>query len=206
MAPVGQLGVLGAGQAQRDRTLDGHDELGTDPAGLLVGGRRVRLVDDDLGDPVPVAQVQEDQLAVVAPPVDPARTGGRRPPRRSHGARRRCGSGRAWRGWGGGRSWSAYGSRTDHPEPDRRIDDALDTTRPHDPAELGRRGAATVLRGASWGSRRSPSDRARSCTRREPARSSPSRGPAWPRAGRTRRWRSPSTTSRPRWPTCAREA
>jgi len=32
---------------------------------------RVGLVDDDLRDPVPVAQVQEDQLAVVAAPMHP---------------------------------------------------------------------------------------------------------------------------------------
>ena len=33
---------------------------------------RVRRVHDDLGDPVPVAQVEEDELAVVAAAVDPA--------------------------------------------------------------------------------------------------------------------------------------
>ena len=37
----------------------------------LVGLRRVGLVDDDLGDAVPVAQVQEDELAVVAAPMHP---------------------------------------------------------------------------------------------------------------------------------------
>ena len=36
--------------------------------GFRVGGP----VDDDLGDPVPVAQVEEDQLAMVAAPMDPA--------------------------------------------------------------------------------------------------------------------------------------
>ncbi len=33
---------------------------------------RFRRVDDDLGDPVPVAQVEEDELAVVTAAVDPA--------------------------------------------------------------------------------------------------------------------------------------
>ena len=40
---------------------------------------RVHLVDDDLRDAVPIAQVQEDQLAVVAPPMDPAGQAGARP-------------------------------------------------------------------------------------------------------------------------------
>ena len=37
-----------------------------------MGFGRVRCVHDDLGDSVPVAQVQEDELAVVAAAVDPA--------------------------------------------------------------------------------------------------------------------------------------
>ena len=68
-----QLVVLGAGQTQRDGPRHGHHELGADAAGLFVGRRSVRLVDDDLSQPVAVAQVQEDQLTVVAPPVDPTR-------------------------------------------------------------------------------------------------------------------------------------
>ena len=71
-----ELLVLGAGQAFRDRAAHGQDELRADAAGLLVGGRVFGLVDDDLGDPVAVAQVQEDQLAVVASPMDPAREAG----------------------------------------------------------------------------------------------------------------------------------
>ena len=39
---------------------------------------RVGRVDDDLGDPVAVAEVEEDQLAVVAAAVDPAREACRR--------------------------------------------------------------------------------------------------------------------------------
>ena len=65
--------VLGPGQPRRDRSLDRHDELGPDPAGRRMGGGRIGLVDDDLGDPVAISQVQEDQLAVIAPAVDPAR-------------------------------------------------------------------------------------------------------------------------------------
>ena len=38
-----------------------------------MGERRLGRVDDDLGDPVAIAEVEEDQLAVVAPAVDPAR-------------------------------------------------------------------------------------------------------------------------------------
>ncbi len=38
----------------------------------LVRLGRVGFVDDDLRDPVPVTQVEEDQLAVVAAAMDPA--------------------------------------------------------------------------------------------------------------------------------------
>ena len=61
------------GQTQRDGPRHGHHKLGADAAGLFVGRRSVRLVDDHLSQPVAVAQVQEDQLTVVAPPVDPTR-------------------------------------------------------------------------------------------------------------------------------------
>ncbi len=67
-----QLRVLGARQAERDRPGDAHDELGADPAGLRVRLWRVGLVDDDLGDPVSITEVEEDQLAVIASTVDPA--------------------------------------------------------------------------------------------------------------------------------------
>ena len=72
MAPVGSFvfSVPGSRCATVPATV--HHELGADPAGRRVGLGRVGLVDDDLGDPVPVAQVEEDQLAVVAPAVDPA--------------------------------------------------------------------------------------------------------------------------------------
>jgi hypothetical protein len=67
-----QLRVLRAGQPLGDGPRDRDHELGADPAGRRVGVGRIGLVDDDLGDPVPVAQVEEDQLAVVTSPVDPA--------------------------------------------------------------------------------------------------------------------------------------
>ena len=47
----------------------------------LVGLGRVGRVDDDLGDPVAVAEVEEDQLAVVAAAVDPAGEAGVGDPR-----------------------------------------------------------------------------------------------------------------------------
>ena len=37
-----------------------------------MGSRGVGLVDDDLGDPVAIAEVEEDQLPMVAPSMDPA--------------------------------------------------------------------------------------------------------------------------------------
>ena len=44
-----------------------------------MGVRLLGPVDDDLGDPVAVAEVEEDQLAVVAAAMDPARQAGGRP-------------------------------------------------------------------------------------------------------------------------------
>ena len=37
------------------------------------------FIDDHLGDAIPVSQVEEDQMTVVAPPVDPSREPGARP-------------------------------------------------------------------------------------------------------------------------------
>jgi hypothetical protein len=65
--------VLRPREARRDLAGGAHDELVAHPTRDLVCCRGVRLVDDDLGDAVPIAQVEEDQLAMVAPPVDPAR-------------------------------------------------------------------------------------------------------------------------------------
>ena len=82
--------------------------------------RRVRPVDDDLGDPVPVAEVEEDQLAVVPPAMDPAGQAGLAARVGRAQLRRRCGSGRAWRGSGSGRSWPAYGIEAGPVDPGER--------------------------------------------------------------------------------------
>jgi hypothetical protein len=65
--------VLGPRQPRRDLPSGCHDELVPDTASGLVRLRRVRLVDHDLGDAVAVTNVEEDQLAVIAASVDPAR-------------------------------------------------------------------------------------------------------------------------------------
>jgi hypothetical protein len=57
---------VGAGEALADDALDRHDELVAAALGDVVGLRRVGGVDDDLGDPVAVAEVEKDQVAVVA--------------------------------------------------------------------------------------------------------------------------------------------
>ena len=69
-----ELRVLGPGQALLDGAGGGDDELAPDAARDRVGLRLLRPVDDDLGDPVAIAEVEEDQLAVVAPAVDPAQS------------------------------------------------------------------------------------------------------------------------------------
>jgi hypothetical protein len=68
-----ELRILGTRQAAGDLTLHAHRELRPKPARGRVHLRPLRPVDDDLGDPLAVADVEEDQLAEVAPPVDPAR-------------------------------------------------------------------------------------------------------------------------------------
>ena len=94
----------------------------TSPATLTTNSLRTRLgdgvglgrlgpVDDDLGDPVAVAQVEEDQLPVVAAAVDPAGqagvTAGVGRPQLARGVRP---IGRGEAGWI--RSWPAYGTGT----------------------------------------------------------------------------------------------
>ncbi len=75
---MGSLRVLGPGEPRGDLALHLDHELVADPARDVVRLGRVRAIDDDLGDPVAVAQVQEDQLAVVAASMDPAgESGGR---------------------------------------------------------------------------------------------------------------------------------
>jgi len=68
----GELRVLGSGQPQGDLPARAHDELRAHPRGNRVRLGRVGGVDHDLGDPVAVAQVKEDELAVVAAAMDPA--------------------------------------------------------------------------------------------------------------------------------------
>ncbi len=67
-----ELRVLGAGEPFLDGPDDRYDELVPDPTrgGVRVG--RVGPVDDDLGDPVPIADVEEDQATLIAPAVHPA--------------------------------------------------------------------------------------------------------------------------------------
>jgi hypothetical protein len=72
----GQAGVLRARQAAGHGALDGHHELGAAAGGGGMRVGRVGRVDDDLGDPMAVANVEEDELAVVAAAVDPARQAG----------------------------------------------------------------------------------------------------------------------------------
>ena len=72
MAPVGSFGFSVPGRRGATVPDGADDELGADALGVGVGARGVGLVDHDLGDPVAVAQVEEDELAVVAAAVDPA--------------------------------------------------------------------------------------------------------------------------------------
>src|SRR3972149_846980 len=67
----GQLRVLRAGRAALDGALDGQHELGADFLGRGMGLTAGRGVEDALGQPLPVAQVHEDQPAVVSPPEGP---------------------------------------------------------------------------------------------------------------------------------------
>ena len=57
--------------AQPDVPLDGDDVLGASCVGLVMR-RADLLVDDHLGHAGPVAQIEKDQPAMVAPPVHPA--------------------------------------------------------------------------------------------------------------------------------------
>ena len=66
--PRVDVGLVAAG----DGALRGEHVLGAQTVGALVGLRRVLGVEHELQQPRPVAQVDEDQPAVVAPPVHPA--------------------------------------------------------------------------------------------------------------------------------------
>ena len=67
----GHVGVFEARAAAADVSLDGDDVLRTRGVGFGVGGFDL-LVDDDLRDAGAVAQIEEDEAAVVAAAVDPA--------------------------------------------------------------------------------------------------------------------------------------
>ena len=68
----GHFGIDGVLVAQADLADGGDDVLGAHllALGVAVGGEL--LVEDDLGDAGAVAQVEEDEVAVVAAAVDPA--------------------------------------------------------------------------------------------------------------------------------------
>ena len=67
-----QAVVLHARQAAGDVSLDRDHELGPAAGSDGVGVGRVGRVHDDLGEPVAVAHVEEDELAVIAATVNPA--------------------------------------------------------------------------------------------------------------------------------------
>ena len=68
----GHFGVDGVGVAQAHLADGGDDVLGADllAFGVAVGGQL--LVEHNLGDAGAVAQIEEDEVAVVAAAVDPA--------------------------------------------------------------------------------------------------------------------------------------
>ena len=71
----GHVGVGEAFAAGADLAGDGDDVLGAGGFGLEVAGGAGLLVDDDLGNAGAVAEVDEDEAAVVAAAVDPAHEG-----------------------------------------------------------------------------------------------------------------------------------
>ena len=68
----GHVGVVEACAAAADVAFDGDDVLGAGGVGLVVRAGQTFFVDDDLGDAGAVAEVEEDEAAVVAAAVDPA--------------------------------------------------------------------------------------------------------------------------------------
>ena len=96
MSPVGEVRVDVLGRALDDLALGGDDVLGAQVLGHGEGVARGLRVHDELHEPRAVAQVDEDEPAVVAAAVDPARDAdlGRRSARRSGRRPRR--RGRCW--------------------------------------------------------------------------------------------------------------
>src|SRR5580704_2390958 len=64
--------VDGAGVAQLDVADDGHYELGSESICLVMYGSPSIGGDNSLRDPTAIAQIEEDQVAEIAPLVDPA--------------------------------------------------------------------------------------------------------------------------------------
>ena len=71
----GHVGVFEAGGAAADGAGDGDDELGAGGFGFEVGAGWRRTCRGRLGDAGAVAEVEEDEVAVVAAAVDPAHEG-----------------------------------------------------------------------------------------------------------------------------------
>ena len=67
-----QAGVDRLGVAGDDRAADAHHELGAQPLGEMVRLGREAGIEDELHEAGAVAQVDEDEIAVVAPAGHPA--------------------------------------------------------------------------------------------------------------------------------------
>ena len=71
--PRGEVRIDGVGRARHDLALRAHDELGTELVGDRRRVRRTFRVHDQLDEPGVVAQVDEDEAAMIPPPVHPPR-------------------------------------------------------------------------------------------------------------------------------------
>ena len=70
MRPVGSIVIFGARRTGLHLAINPNDPFGADFFGRLEG-RRGRI-NDDLGEAIVIAQVDEQQATMVAHPVDPA--------------------------------------------------------------------------------------------------------------------------------------
>jgi hypothetical protein len=67
-----EIGILHPLRPTADASVDGQDEFAPDPSGLVVTcGVDIR-VEYDLNDPLPVAKVDENDAAVIPPPMGPS--------------------------------------------------------------------------------------------------------------------------------------
>ena len=71
-SPVARFGIDGAGAARLDLAFDGDHVLRPHLFGALVHRRLDVLVEDDLGQAVAVAQIDEDHAAMIAAAMHPA--------------------------------------------------------------------------------------------------------------------------------------